>query len=214
MCVNWLELKTQLKDLEANYIDYLHIDIIDGLFAPDFTMGSSITNLVNKKCCLKSDFHLMAEEPSRLYNAFNFRKVDRLTIHQEACRNLHRDIVNIKKNYCEVGVALCPGTNIETLEYIIEDVNVVLLMTVDPGYMGQPLVPQVLKKIQKVVNLRREFSLDFNIAVDGNVSIENIPKMIECGADTLVLGTSSLFKDNQTISQSVADIHSAIDLVK
>lgn len=213
MCADWLDLKTQLADLEGCNIDYLHIDIVDGLFAPDFTMGSSITKLVNKNCKLKSDYHLMAEEPSRLFDAFNYRRDDFLTIHQEACRNLHRDLVKIKQNYCNAGIALSPGTNIDTLEYIIEDVNLVLLMTVDPGYMGQPLVPQVLKKISKVYKMKSEFKMKFLIAVDGNVSIENIPKMIECGADTLVLGSSSLFNHQKSIKDCLFEIHSAIDSV-
>ena len=203
MCVDWLNLSQQLKDLEKNEIDFLHIDVIDGYFAPDFTMGSSIINLVRNNSSIKSDFHIMADEPSRLFNSFDVSKNDYYTIHQEACRNLHRDIVYIKKNMSKVGVALSPGTSTETLEYLLEEIDMVILMTVNPGYMGQQLVPQVLKKVEKVRNLKEKYGLNFKISVDGNVNLENIPNMIKSGADTLVLGSSGLFRKDRSIKQSV-----------
>ena len=211
MCVDWLNLSQQLKDLEKNEIDFLHIDVIDGYFAPDFTMGSSIINLVRNNSSIKSDFHIMADEPSRLFNSFDVSKNDYYTIHQEACRNLHRDIVYIKKNMSKVGVALSPGTSTETLEYLLEEIDMVILMTVNPGYMGQQLVPQVLKKVEKVRNLKEKYGLNFKISVDGNVNLENIPNMIKSGADTLVLGSSGLFRKDRSIKQSVDLIKEKID---
>ena len=211
MCVDWLNLSQQLKDLEKNEIDFLHIDVIDGYFAPDFTMGSSIINLVRNNSSIKSDFHIMADEPSRLFNSFDVSKNDYYTIHQEACRNLHRDIVYIKKNMSKVGVALSPGTSTETLEYLLEEIDMVILMTVNPGYMGQQLVPQVLKKVEKVRNLKEKYGLNFKISVDGNVNLENIPNMIKSGADTLVLGSSGLFRKDRSIKQSVNLIKEKID---
>jgi len=211
MCVDWLNLSQQLKDLEKNEIDFLHIDVIDGYFAPDFTMGSSIINLVRNNSSIKSDFHIMADEPSRLFNSFDVSKNDYYTIHQEACRNLHRDIVYIKKNMSKVGVALSPGTSTETLEYLLEEIDMVILMTVNPGYMGQQLVPQVLKKVEKVRNLKEKYGLNFKISVDGNVNLENIPNMIKSGADTLVLGSSGLFRKDRSIEQSVDLIKEKID---
>ena len=211
MCVDWLNLSQQLKDLEKNEIDFLHIDVIDGYFAPDFTMGSSIINLVRNNSSIKSDFHMMADEPSRLFNSFDVSKNDYYTIHQEACRNLHRDIVYIKKNMSKVGVALSPGTSTETLEYLLEEIDMVILMTVNPGYMGQQLVPQVLKKVEKVRNLKEKYGLNFKISVDGNVNLENIPNMIKSGADTLVLGSSGLFRKDRSIKQSVNLIKEKID---
>ena len=211
MCVDWLNLYQQLKDLEKNEIDFLHIDVIDGYFAPDFTMGSSIINLVRNNSSIKSDFHMMADEPSRLFNSFDVSKNDYYTIHQEACRNLHRDIVYIKKNMSKVGVALSPGTSTETLEYLLEEIDMVILMTVNPGYMGQQLVPQVLKKVEKVRNLKEKYGLNFKISVDGNVNLENIPNMIKSGADTLVLGSSGLFRKDRSIKQSVNLIKEKID---
>ena len=213
MCVDWINLGKQLIDLERNEIDYIHYDIIDGNFAPDFTMGSSIVDLVQKTTSIKSDFHLMVDEPSRIFDAFNVSKDSYFTIHQEACRNLYRDLIYIKQNISKVGVALSPATSIDTLEYVIEEIDNVLLMTVSPGYMGQKLVPQVLKKIEQVKSLRDNYKLKFMITVDGNVSLENIPKMIEAGADNLVLGSSGLFRKDRTIKTSIGLIKESIDKI-
>ena len=213
MCVDWINLGKQLIDLEENEIDYIHYDIIDGNFAPDFTMGSSIVDLVQKSTSIKSDFHLMVDEPSRIFDAFNVSKDSYFTIHQEACRNLYRDLIYIKQNISKVGVALSPATSIDTLEYVIEEIDNVLLMTVSPGYMGQKLVPQVLKKIEQVKSLRDNYKLKFMITVDGNVSLENIPKMIEAGADNLVLGSSGLFRKDRTIKTSIKLIKESIDKI-
>lgn len=214
MCADWLNLSNQLQDLKENQIDYLHFDVIDGYFAPDFTMGSSIINLIRENTTIKSDFHIMADEPSRLFNSFEVAKKDFYTIHQEACRNLHRDIIFIKKNMAKVGVALSPATSTETLEYLLEEVDMVILMTVNPGYMGQQLVPQVLKKVEKVRELKEKYGLDFKISVDGNVNIENINSMVKSGADTLVLGSSGLFRKDRSIKQSIELVKEEIDKIK
>ena len=209
--MNWLDLTQELLELENTEIDYLHVDIIDGEFAPDFTMGSSIVNLIRKNTKIKFDYHLMVEEPSRVFNAFPTNDVDYFSIHQESSRNLHRDLMKIKSKGCKVGVVLNPGTSIETLEYIIEEVDLVTLMTVNPGYMGQKLVPQVLKKIKKVKNLIDSYKLLTKISFDGNVNHENIPKMLDSGADHLVLGSSGLFREGISIKKSLEELKTVID---
>jgi ribulose-phosphate 3-epimerase len=211
MCVDWMNVKSQIQELENAKLDYLHIDVVDGNFAPDFTMGSSIINTVKENTALPFDYHIMAEEPSRLFNSFNVNRSDFFTIHQETSRNLHRDIVRIKKEISKVGVALSPGTPIESLEYILEDVDLVVLMTVNPGYKGQPLVPQVLKKVKKLRKIIDDYNYQTKISVDGNVSFENIPEMVASGADLLVLGTSGLFRKDYTIPECMNMIHVAID---
>ena len=213
MCIDWLNMGSQIKELEKNNIDRIHYDIIDGFFAPDFTMGSSIVDLVQSHTKIKSDFHLMVDEPSRLFEAFQVPKDSYFTIHQEACRNLYRDVVNIKKNISKVGIALSPATATTSLEYLLEEIDMVLLMTVSPGYMGQKVIPKVLKKIEKVKSLKETYNLDFKISVDGNVNLANMRNMIEAGADTLVLGSSGLFIKDRTIKQSVEIIKEEIDKI-
>lgn len=203
MCIDWLSAGNQLKALEDEKIDYLHWDIVDGSFAPDFTMGSSIINKFKEVSKIKSDYHLMVEEPSRLFNAFKIEQGDIFTIHQECCRNLHRDIISIRRLGAKVGVAICPGTPIDTLEYVIEDIDQVTLMTVNPGYAGQKLVPQVLRKINDLKQMILDMKLDVKIELDGNVSPQYIPQMVAEGADVLVGGSSGLFRKDISLQESI-----------
>lgn len=212
MCIDWLHAGRQLEQLEGGAVDYLHLDIVDGSFAPDFTMGSSIINTFREHTRLPSDYHLMAHEPSRLFDAFGVNEGDIYTLHQEASRNLHRDLVNVRRLGARVGVALSPATPLETLEYIIEDVDVVLLMAVNPGYKGRPLVPQVLRKVEKLRAMLDEKSLAVRISVDGNVNPQTIPDMVQAGADILVLGSSGLFMKDTEIPDALNRICDAIDI--
>ena len=210
MCIDWLDAGAQLATLEAHGIDYLHCDIIDGRFSRDFSMGSSIVNRFRERSRLPMDYHLMVEEPSPLFDTFPITPGDIFTIHQECCRNLHRDLVSLRRRGARPGVAICPGTPIETLSYVIEDAEVVLVMTVDPGYMGQPLVPQTLGKIEKVRKLIDNMGLDIQISVDGNVSYENVPRMIAAGADILVGGSSGLFRRDMPLDTAIARLRAAM----
>jgi len=211
MCVDWLNAGQQLVQIENNGIDYLHVDIIDGNFAPDFTMGSSIIDIFRDNSTLPSDYHLMVEEPSRLFESFSVSPNDNYTIHQESSRNLHRNLISIRNMGAKVGVALSPGTPLTSLEYIIEDIDLVLIMTVNPGYKGQPLVPQAIRKIRDLKKMIKDLELEIKISVDGNVNPNTIPDMVSAGADILVLGSSSLFRKDISIPEALVEIHTAID---
>ena len=210
MCIDWLHAARQLKILEKQDIDYLHWDVIDGRFAPDFTMGSSIINKFRENSNLQSDYHLMVEEPGSIFNSFSVAPGDIFTIHQECCRNLHRDLVNIRRKGARVGVALNPGTSLEVLDYIIEDIDVILVMSVNPGFMGQALVPQAIGKIEKINERINDLKLDIKISVDGNVNYENIPKMVSAGADILVGGSSGLFRNDLSLEDSIKRLRECI----
>lgn len=213
MCFDWLRAGEQLAELERHPIDYLHFDIVDGRFAPDFTMGSSIVNTFRSQATLKSDYHIMMEEPRTVFSAFPTDKKDIFTIHQEGSKNIHRDLVKVKKNNprTEVGVALSPGTSLHTLEYILEDIDIVLLMMVDPGYKGQPLVPQTIRKVKKLKEMINKMKPKVKISVDGNVNEQTIPPMVGAGADILVLGSSGLFMKDISIKKNLKKIYQAID---
>jgi len=210
MCIDWLHAGNQLKILEEQQVDYLHWDVIDGRFAPDFTMGSSIINKFRENSNQTSDYHLMVEEPSQLFDYFNITPGDIFTIHQECCRNLHRDLVNLRRRGARVGVALNPGTSLEVLDYIIEDVDVILVMSVNPGFMGQKLVPQTLRKIEKLRERINDMHLDIKISVDGNVNYENIPDMVSAGADILVGGSSGLFRNDINLEDAIKHLRDRI----
>ncbi len=212
MCANWLELKKQVDELEEVGVDYIHYDIIDGNYASDFTMGSSIINVVRNYTNLKSHYHLMVEEPMRIFDRFELKKDDIFTIHQETSKNLHKDIIQIKK-YSKVAIALSPATPLENLEYILEDIDNVLVLTVNPGFMSQKLIPQVIKKIEKLKNLIDKYNLNISITVDGNVNPKTIPEFVRNGAEILVLGSSGLFRKDLSLNQAVMEIKEAIDKV-
>ena len=210
MCIDWLDARKQLQILEENGVDYLHWDVVDGKFAPDFTMGSSIINKFKEESNLRSDYHLMVEEPSGLFDIFEIMQGDIFTVHQECCRNLHRDLVRLRRKGARVGVALCPGTPLETMDYIIEDVDVIVVMTVNPGFMGQKLVPQTLRKIQKLRKMIDKMNLDIKITVDGNVNYENISNMVASGADILVGGSSGLFRKDMPLQDAIHRMNECI----
>jgi len=213
MCLNWLNAKAQINELELNSIDYFHYDIIDGNFAPDFTMGSSIINSIISQSSTPSDYHLMVEEPSRLFETFDVNTNDVFTIHQESSRNLHRNLVKLRQIGVKVGLALCPATPLSSLEYVLEEVDIILVMTVNPGFKGQELIPQSIKKIDSLKQLIQKNNLDIKISVDGNVNKETIPDMLRAGADILVLGSSGLLNNQNSITESVEIIKNSIDLV-
>jgi len=210
--IDWLNVRSQLSELEHASLDYLHIDVIDGNFVPDFTMGTSIINLIRKSTTLPFDYHFMAEEPSRLFDSFQVNKTDYFTIHQETSRNLHRDLVRIKKDKSsKVGVALTLETPIDALEYIMEDVDLIVLMTMNAGYIEKQQYPQVVKKVQKLRKLITEHELPIKIAVDCNISFENISEMVSSGADFLVLGSNVLFREDMSIAACMELLHAEID---
>ena len=213
MCFDWLNVKNQINELEKLNIDYLHIDMIDGNFIPDFTMGSSIINSLRGGTKLPFYYHLMVDEPRRIFDSLTIKKKDILAIHQEASKNLHSDLVEIRNIGAEVGIVLSPGTPLESLEYVIEDADNIILMMVNPGYKGQSLVPQTINKIQKLDKMLKEMNLrkKVSISVDGNVNSTTITEMIQNGADNLILGSSGLFNKRFSISENFNKILETID---
>jgi len=210
MCADWLNLKSQLADLEENNIDYVHYDVIDGRYAPDFTMGSSIIDLVRKSTKLPGHYHLMVEEPMRIFDRFNLSKNDIFTIHQETSKNLHRDIIEVKKK-AKAALALSPATPLEHIEYVLEDVENVLLLTVNPGFMSQKMIPQIVRKIDNLKNTIDKMKLNISITVDGNVNKTTIPDFLKAGAEILVLGSSGLFIKDLPMKKAIEEVHEAID---
>ena len=148
----FLDLQNQINELQANEIDFIHYDIIDGNYAPDFTMGSSIINSIKKTTSIQSHYHLMVEEPMRIFQNFRLDKKDIFAIHQETSKNLHKDLVEIKK-HCKVSCAIAPATPLEHLDYILDDINDVLILTVNPGFMSQKMIPQIIKKSKNLEKL-------------------------------------------------------------
>ena len=214
MCFDWKKLGEQLDELLVNDIDYLHFDLIDGVFAPDFGMGTSIINSIRENVTIPAEYHLMVENPSRIFETLTIQRDDIVTIHQEACKNLHRDLITLKKLGAKVGVALNPGTHINTLDYILEDLDHILIMTVNPGFKGQKLVEKSIEKISDARTQIEKYGLKLSLGVDGNVNESTIPRMVSNGANYLVGGSSGLFLKERPISKAIKDLREIINYAK
>ncbi len=203
MCVDFFNLSGAIKEFEENNIEYIHIDIMDGSFVQNYTLGTDLIKALKKKTKIPLDIHLMIDEPERKLNWFEFGENDYVSVHYESTKHLHRALAAIKSRGAKTMVAINPATSISAIEYVLDDVDAVLIMTVNPGFAGQKLVKSTLKKIKDL----REF-LDNNgyshieIEVDGNVSYENAKLMSDAGANIFVAGSSSVFAKEGTLTEN------------
>ena len=181
-------LSAELKTVEK--AEFLHIDIMDGHFVPNITLGPAIVKSLRKDVNMVFDAHLMIENPDNYIKEFADAGCDIIVVHQEACTHLHRTIQNIKSHGVKAGVALNPATPIETIKYVLEDVDMVLLMSVNPGFGGQSYIPVVTKKIKELRALIDEMGLDIDIEVDGGVKPSNISEVVNAGANVIVAGSA------------------------
>lgn len=210
MCANWMHLAQDLRDLEEGQVAYIHYDVMDGFFVEDYCLGTSIIDEIRANTTIPADYHLMVEEPIRILRNFTPNERDIMSIHYEACRNLHRDLIRIKQMGFRPGLVLNPATTLNAIEYVIDEVDTITIMTVNPGFKGQKLVPQMLDKIAALAKMRQRLRLDFKISVDGNVSVANIPKMVSAGADILVGGSSGLFLAGQRLRDTIPQMRGLI----
>lgn len=208
MCVDFSDIRSSIKKLEQAKVEYLHIDIMDGSFVPNFTLGPDFVRSIREMSDIPCDIHLMVYEPERHIELFAPRKGDLVSIHAEATVHLQRTLQLIRTTGATAAVALNPATPVDMLDYVLDDIGAVLVMTVNPGFAGQKLVPATLKKIQDVRQMISGRSIE--IEVDGNVSLENAVKMRARGADIFVAGTSSLFINGRGLVECAADLRVAI----
>jgi len=210
MCADYLNLERDIHLLEQNGIDYLHFDVMDGHFVPNFGLNLDLLRKARAITNLPINVHLMIENAEDYIDAYLDAGCNSLSFHQEPTYHIQRLLQKIRDHDVQAGIALNPATPLNTLDYILDDLDFVLIMTVNPGFAGQALVPNTLKKISDLKKLLARKKLDIDIQVDGNVSFENIPHMIHAGATMLVGGTSSLFVKNMEISESAQKVFSLI----
>ena len=211
MCADFAHLDRSVCDLEKAGIEYLHIDIMDGSFVPNFTLGPDFVKALRKMTNIPMDIHMMVNAPERHINLFPLREDDLVSVHAEATVHLQRTLRLIRDAGAKAAVALNPATPVGVLDYILEDVDMVLVMTVNPGFAGQKLVPQTLDKIRDVRDyLDKRGRSEVMIEVDGNVSFENAEKMRARGAEIFVAGTSSIFNESIPFFDAVAKLRAAI----
>ena len=206
MCADFLHLAEEVRILEAHKVDWLHIDVMDGHYVPNFTLGVDYCRALAGATKIPLDVHLMIEQPDRHIEPFCTIPGTRLTFHPETVRQPARLIERIRELGASPGFALDPSQPVDQFRHLIPLVDQVLVMTVNPGYAGQKLIPHCLHKIQEVRDFMTREKLAIDLEVDGNVSWKNIPKMVEAGATILVVGTSSVFEKHRPREESLREL--------
>lgn len=189
LSADFAKLGDEVKDVELGGADYIHVDVMDGHFVPNITIGPLIVEAIRPVTTLPLDVHLMIENPDAYIPAFAKAGADIITVHVEASRHLHRTIQLIKEQGVKAGVVLNPSTPVEMIKHIIEDIDMVLLMTVNPGFGGQAFIPNVLPKIKEVRQLADLLNPTLDIEVDGGINTETAVLVKEAGANVLVAGS-------------------------
>ena len=187
-------LAEHVKEAEQAGVDWIHVDVMDGHFVPNLTIGPAVTQALRRATALPLDVHLMISNPERYVEAFVAAGADWLGIHVEATVHLERLIQQIKETGAKATVTLNPATPLNCLEYVLKDVDMVLLMTVNPGFSGQKFIPGVLPKIRRLRRMIDEQGLDVLIQVDGGVQLDTLGDLVAAGADVFVSG-SGIFND-------------------
>lgn len=196
---DFLNLGRDIKMMEDTGIDILHMDIMDGMFVPNISYGPMILEQIRKKSNISFDAHLMIMEPNRYFDIYKNIGVEYLTIHAEASTHLERDLNHIRELGMKAGVALNPATSPEVLRYVTDVVDLVLVMSVNPGFGGQKFIPSALRKITEVRNMLDKYNSNAIIEVDGGITADNVLEIKKAGADMVVSGSGLLkgnFNDN------------------
>ncbi len=190
LSADFYELGKQVEQVERGGAGLLHFDVMDGVFVPNISFGAPVLRSLVGKTSLRFDVHLMVEEPGKLIPDFINPGTEYIVIHQEACLHLHRTIQQIKQVGIKAGVAIDPGTPVSVLDCVLEDVDLVLVMGVNPGFGGQRFISQSRRKVEQLDRIRREEGLDFRIELDGGVTMENALGIRQAGADIIVAGSA------------------------
>ena len=190
LAADFANLQRDVEMLNASEADWLHVDVMDGRFVPNISFGFPVLKAVKKYAKKPLDVHLMIVEPERYITEFAEAGADRITIHYEVSPNLHRTVQAIKEAGCKACVALNPHTTVASLEDIILDLDMVLIMSVNPGFGGQKFISNTYKKLTEIKALKRRYNTELLIEVDGGVDITNAAKLIDAGADVLVAGNA------------------------
>jgi ribulose-phosphate 3-epimerase len=208
LSADFTQLGQEVADVQAAGGDYLHVDVMDGHFVPNITLGPLVVKAVRRVTSLPLDVHLMIDAPERYLADFCAAGADGLTVHVENCPHLHRTVHQIKELGCWAGVALNPATPVGALEEILPYVDLVLVMTVNPGFGGQSLIEGTLSKIRRVRAMLDELGSNAALEVDGGIDPETTPLVVRAGANVLVAG-SAIFETSEGIADAVARIRAA-----
>jgi ribulose-phosphate 3-epimerase len=197
LSANFARLGEEVKDVELSGADYIHVDVMDGHFVPNITIGPLIVDAIRPITKLPLDVHLMIDNPDAYVIDFAKAGADIITVHVEATKHLHRTIQSIKDQGVKAGVVINPATPVETIQHVLADVDLVLLMSVNPGFGGQSFIPSILPKIRAVKSLVEKLNKPIEIEVDGGVNEETAKYCLEAGANVLVAGSAVFGKEDR-----------------
>ena len=207
LSADFSQLGTEIKRLEEAGADMIHVDVMDGHFVPNLTIGPPVIKALKKNCSLKFDVHLMISPVHKYINVYADAGADIITIHPEATDNLEDSIKKIKELNKKVGVSLNPESKTDLIINLLNQIDLVLIMSVNPGFGGQKFMPEVLEKIKYLKKIQKEKKIEFDIEIDGGINFDNCKSAIDAGANILVSGTT-IFKSNN------GDIKKNINLLK
>ena len=207
LSADFSQLGNEIKRLEEGGADMIHVDVMDGHFVPNLTIGPPVIKALKKHCSIKFDVHLMIAPVHKYIQAYSDAGADIITIHPEATDNLENSILKIKSLNKKVGVSLNPESKIDLIRDYLEKIDLVLIMSVNPGFGGQKFMPEVLDKVKQLKEIRSQDNMNFDIEIDGGINFDNCQLAIEAGANILVSGTT-VFKSNN------GDIKKNINLLK
>lgn len=190
LAANFANLQHDLEMINDSEADYLHFDVMDGVFVPNISFGFPVLEVARKHSKKPLDVHLMITDPDRYIDAFAERGATTIHVHYEACTHLHRTLTHIREMGCRAGVALNPHTPVDGLEDVLEQLDVVLIMSVNPGFGGQSFIPHTFRKVAKLKQLLTDNRASTLIEIDGGISIKNASALLSAGADILVAGSS------------------------
>jgi ribulose-phosphate 3-epimerase len=211
LAADFSRLGEEVKNAEAGGADWIHVDVMDGTFVPNITIGPLVVESVRSITRLPLDTHLMIVNPDRHLEAFRKAGADHITVHQEACIHLHRTIGHIKNLGAKAGVSINPATPTSTLTDVMQEVDLILVMTVNPGFGGQSFIHGTLKKLAELRRMIDNSGRDIRLEVDGGIDTDTVPLVVGAGADALVAGTSIFRKSD--IGASIAAIRAAAQSV-
>ena len=209
LSADFANLAKEIKDVESGGADYIHVDVMDGHFVPNITLGPMIVKAVRPITDLPLDVHLMIENPDQYIEAFAEAGSDYITVHAEATPHLHRTIQLIKSRGIKAGAVLNPGTPVDMIKHVIEDLDMVLLMTVNPGFGGQSFIQSVVPKIREVHELAQQFNPSLEIEVDGGITAETAKVCADAGATVFVAGSAIYNKEDR--KQAISAIREAAE---